>query len=46
MNDMIDPRRAAWDAEAPRRRLVADGFCHVPCTTRENGCLRLIPACC
>ena len=30
MNDTKDTRQAAWDAEAARRQLVADGFCHVP----------------
>ena len=30
MNDTIDPRAPAWDSEAARARLAADGFCHVP----------------
>ena len=30
MNDTARPREPAWDAEAARRQLVADGYCHVP----------------
>ena len=30
MNDTADTRQAAWDAEAARRQLATDGFCHVP----------------
>ena len=30
MNDTMETRAPAWGAEAARRQLVADGFCHVP----------------
>ena len=30
MNDTMDTRRTAWDGEAARRQLIADGFCHLP----------------
>ena len=30
MNDTARAREQAWDAEATRRQLVADGYCHVP----------------
>ena len=30
MNDTKDTRQAAWDAEAARHQLVADGYCRVP----------------
>ena len=30
MNGTARPREPAWDAEAARRQLVTDGYCHVP----------------
>ena len=30
MNDTARSHPAAWDAEAARRQLAVDGFCHVP----------------
>ena len=30
MNDTARQREPAWDAEAARRQLVTDGYCHVP----------------